>query len=89
MAGKYTLRNYLFGQQMTVQQQQRLRQEIVAEQREYQSRGWALDHHLQQESLVYGVGGLVGTRIVAEMLGHVFGDHLHLREEDHWHNSGD
>lgn len=84
MAGKYTLRNYLFGQQMNVQQQQRLRQEILAEQREYQNRGWALDHHLQQESLVYGIGGLVGARVVAEMLGHAFLDHSHFTEEDHW-----
>lgn len=84
MVGKYTLLNYLFGQQTVGQQQQRLRQEIIAEQREYQNRGWALDHHLQQESLVYGIGGLIGSRVVAEMLGHAFLDHLYLREEDHW-----
>jgi len=88
MAGKYTLRNYLFGQQMAVQQQQRLRQEIIAEQREYQNRGWALDHHLQQESLVYGIGGLVGSHIVAEMLGHVFVDPMHSTEENLWHDHG-
>jgi|RhiMethySRZTD1v2_1073278.scaffolds.fasta_scaffold2980376_1 hypothetical protein len=89
MSGKYTLRNYLFGQQMTTRQQhQRANQEMAATQRDFHDRGWARDHHLQQESLVYGIGGLVGSHIVAEMLGHVFLDATNSTDENHWHNHG-